>query len=195
MAASKSPYSLSLYCKARRLMPSARAASSRLLVTCMSVWRIRSFSTSASGVPGRTVNVVVLRSYRVIKIPRLEVAPDFSMVVVHTSTTEEGEEILADMAVHLEATLGFRDLMKTSRKRYGSNVVFEFDAGVEGAVQIIKELENVISPLLRDTTEINLEAKWDRISFSFDPLDIPPSKSHQPVTFLTTPGREAVEQS
>jgi len=35
--ASSSPYCLSLYCSARRLMPSAAAAAARLLVTCRSV--------------------------------------------------------------------------------------------------------------------------------------------------------------
>src|ERR1035437_1932834 len=60
---SSSPYCLSLYCSARRLIPIARAASSRLLVTCVSVWRMSSFSTSASGVPGRTIKVVAFRSY------------------------------------------------------------------------------------------------------------------------------------
>jgi len=43
-------------------MPSACAASSRLEVTWASVGESRSFSTSARGVPGRTVKVVVLRS-------------------------------------------------------------------------------------------------------------------------------------
>jgi hypothetical protein len=119
-----------------------------------------------------------------IKIPRLELAPDFSMVVVHTSTTEEGDQVLTNMASHLEAVLGFRNIVKTSRKRYGSNLVFEFDAGVEEAVRMIADMERLISPILRAATGINLEAKWDRISFSFDPLDIPPSKSNQPVTFL-----------
>jgi hypothetical protein len=119
-----------------------------------------------------------------IWIPRLELAADLSVIVVHTSKTEEGDEILDDMATHLEGKLGFRDIMKTSRKRYGSNVVFEFDSGVEGGIQIIADLESIISPLLKTSSGLPLDAKWDRISFSFDPLDIPPSKSNLTMTFL-----------
>jgi hypothetical protein len=119
-----------------------------------------------------------------VRIPRLELAPDLSMVVVHTSTTEEGDEILADMAGQLEVQLGFRDVTKASRMRYGSNIVFEFEAGVDDTVRLLADLEQIVSPLLQGASGIKLDAKWDRISFSFDPLDIPPSKTQQPVTFL-----------
>lgn len=49
------PYCLSLYCSERRLMPSRRAASSRLDVTWVNVCRISSFSASARVMSGRTV--------------------------------------------------------------------------------------------------------------------------------------------
>lgn len=112
-----------------------------------------------------------------IPISRLDVAGDLSVIVVHTVTTEEGDIILDDIVQMLESDFGFRDVRTLARRNYGSNVILQFEEGIEDYIKVIADIQRIIGPLMMRSIGIESEPKIERLVFAFDPALVPAAKA------------------
>jgi hypothetical protein len=112
-----------------------------------------------------------------IPIPRIEIAQDVSRIGLQTITTDEGDLILNDLISVMEGACGFRNIKEFSKRHYGSSVIIQFEKGIEDYIGIIGEIQQIISPALKLASELDQEAKIERIGFGFDPSLVPASKA------------------
>lgn len=113
-----------------------------------------------------------------IAVARVEIPPDFSMITVVCSNTTECDQVLDAFIPILEQEFEFRNLRATKRI-YASNLVVEFDKSLEGYVQALKALSEVIAPPMREAAGIKSDPSIERLSFGFDPADILPTATQQ----------------
>jgi len=112
-----------------------------------------------------------------IVIVQLDVMPDVSRIVVHTVTTDEGDVVLDDLVVLLEAACGFRNLKQFTSRLYVSNIIAQFDKGLEDYIPMFKKIQEILTTPMRSSTGINEDVKIERLAFAFDPLLISAVKS------------------
>lgn len=118
-----------------------------------------------------------------ILISRLDVFPDVSRIIVQTVTTDEGDIIADDICSVLEGVLGFRNLKELSTRQYISNCLVQFEKGIEQYLQVLRDIQNILSPALKSATGISEELQIERIGFSFDPTLLPASKTQAATGF------------
>lgn len=131
----------------------------------------------------RFQNGVAVAGDSKLPIARLEFAPDFGTVVVNTPTTEDGDVVLNDVIQLLEESCGFRTIATSSTRYYGSNVIVQFDKGIEEYLKVITELQNLIGEPMKRALGLRFDAKFQSIAFAFDPAEVPASKSQFTANF------------
>jgi hypothetical protein len=106
---------------------------------------------------------------------RVEIAPDFANINIIALTTDDGDQIANAIVEVLEQEFGFKDLKKASRI-YASNLVFQFERGLEHYLEILTKIQKAIAPAMRASVGVELDPMFERLTFAFDPLALPSSK-------------------
>ena len=153
-----------------------------------------SISAPSSGVPAIQMlfqmalslqnGIAEINDEQTIIIARIDVLRDLSRIIVQTITTEEGDLVLNDVSTMLESTFKFRNLKDLTARQYVSNVVIQFEKGIEDHITLLREIQNIISPAMKRANQVNQEVGLERIVFTFDPTQLPASKSGQVGSFI-----------
>jgi len=77
--------------------------------------------------------------------------------VVMATTTDQAERVLDDLAKLLDDNLGFRLSTSYKPRAYLSNIVVEFDAGLEDLISSLSKIASVINSFRADAVAFNLK--------------------------------------
>jgi hypothetical protein len=95
------------------------------------------------------------------KLPIVQLAIIPNGDIVTAATTDIADKILEDFMERLDATFGYRFASAEKERAYQSNVVVEFEAGVEEKIEIFRRLEKI----LEDASLREAPFKFKRLAF------------------------------
>jgi hypothetical protein len=110
-------------------------------------------------------------------IRSLQVVPDLSAFILTMGNTDEGDLVADDLLYFLDESCHFRGAKEKATRVYGSSVIIEFDRDFGEYIDAIGRIQNLITRSLGESLKIDREVRLERISFGYDPAQLPSGKA------------------
>jgi hypothetical protein len=98
------------------------------------------------------------------KFPIIQLVIRADADIVTSINTEIAEKIIDDYTERLDRELGFKFSTATKRKIFQSNVVVEFEEGIEKKIEALEKIENLLN---REIKREDYPFKIKRLAFGF----------------------------
>jgi hypothetical protein len=109
------------------------------------------------------------------KISIIQLVVTNAGVVIDAISSEDADTFFDEIFRWTIDTFGLRRPSKEPTKRYLSNVVVEFEEGVEKLIPAFSLISDIATRRLQANTNLKLPSLFTRLVFSCDPSELPPN--------------------